>query len=204
MALTTKFEKELQKLFNRRTSWLRQAIGKNRPGRPHIFNRRKVAPKLYELGELAAEILVRRRGRKEIRRVVEGKRQWHVNRGKGHGIDAKRTQFRRWYDKAIGSRNCVYVFWATHECIYVGRTLRGQGRPSGWFDRYWFRPVKRIDIYSVTRPSEVPKAECLAVHLFDPSVNKNLPSIHKYTKKCPICEATKEIDRELKSIFRLR
>src|SRR5487761_1518869 len=96
MALTTKFEKELQKLFNRRTSWLRQAIGKNRPGRPHIFNRRKVAPKLYELGELAAEILVRRRGRKEIRRVVEGKRQWHVNRGKGHGIDAKRTQFPQW------------------------------------------------------------------------------------------------------------
>jgi hypothetical protein len=78
MALATEFEKKLQKLFDRRTSWLRKAIGKNRPGRPHTFSRRKVEPKLYELGELAADILVRRRGRKEFSRVVDGKRQWHA------------------------------------------------------------------------------------------------------------------------------
>jgi hypothetical protein len=204
MALATKFERELQKLFHRRTSWLRKAIGKNRPGRPHMFNRRRVEPKLNELGELAAKILVRRRARKEFRRVVDGKRQWHIKRGKGFGISAKGKKFKRWYEKYIGNKNCVYLFWSGKGCVYVGRTLRGKGRPVVWFDRVWFQPVSRIDIYSVPRRSEVPKAECLAVHLFDPSKNKNWPSIGSYTKKCPICRATKEIDHELKSIFRLR
>ena len=204
MALATKFERELQKLFHRRTSWLRKAIGTNRPGKPHIFNRRKVAPKLWELGELASEILVRRRARRQFRQSVDGKRQWHIKRGKGFGIDAKRTKFKQWYEKYIGNKNCVYVFWSGRKCVYVGRTLHGKGRPAGWFDRVWFQPVTRIDIYSVPRRSEVPKAECLAVHLFDPTENKNWPSINRYTKKCSICKATKEIDRELESIFRLR
>jgi hypothetical protein len=204
MALSTKFDRELEKLFNRRTSWLRQAIGKNKPGRPHVFNRKKVGPKLRELGELAAQIVARRRARKEFRRVVDGKRQWHVKRGKGFGIDAKRKTFKRWYDKRIGNKNCVYVFWSGKECVYVGRTSQGKWRPAGWFDRVWFQPVSRIDIHSVLRPSEVPKAECLAKHLFDPAENKNRPSIGSYTKKCPICEATKEIDHELRNIFRLR
>ncbi len=204
MGLATKFERGLQRLFYRRTSWLRQAIGKNRPGRPHVFNRKNVEPKLEELGELATQILVRRRARREFHKTVEEKRQWHVKRGKGHGIDPKRERFKRWYDKSIGNRNCVYVFWAPHECVYVGRTIRGHGRPAGWFDRVWFQPVTRIDIYSVRRQSEVPKVECLATHLFDPKENKNWPSIGRYTKKCPICKATREIDHELKSIFRLR
>src|SRR5712692_7604043 len=108
MALATKFEKELQKLFYRRTSWLRKAIGKNKPGRPHVFNRKKVEPKLNELGELATEILVGRRARRAFLRTVDGKRQWHVKRGKGFGIDEKKRRFGRWYDKHIGNKNCVY------------------------------------------------------------------------------------------------
>jgi hypothetical protein len=180
------------------------AVGKNKPGRPHIFNRKKAGPKLYELGVLATQILVRRRARPEFLRAVEGKRQWHVKRGKGFGIDAKRKRFKRWYEGHIGNKNCVYVFWSNKECVYVGRTSRGKGRPAGWFDRVMFQPVKRIDIYSVRRPTEVPKVECLAVHLFDPAENRNWPSIGRYTKKCPICKATKEIDKELQSIFRLR
>jgi len=204
MALTTKFERELGRLFYRRTSWLRKAIGKNRPGRPHVFNRRRVEPKLEELGELAAQILVKRRARREFLRAVDAKRQWHVKRGKGFGIDAKRKRFKRWYENHIGNKNCVYAFWSPKECVYVGRTLRGRSRPAGWFDRVWFQPVTRIDIYSMGRRSEVPKVECLAMHLFDPVQNKNWPSIGSYTKKCPICKATKEIDHELKSIFRLR
>jgi hypothetical protein len=204
MALTAKFERGLERLFHRRTSWLRKAIGKSRPGRPHVFNRKRVEPRLNELGNLAAEILVQRRGRKEFRRIVDGKRQWHVKRGKGFGIDAKRKRFKRWYERHIGNKNCVYVFWSGKSCIYVGRTLRGKGRPAGWFDRVWFQPVSRIDIHSVLRPSEVPKAECLAVHLFDPSENKNWPSFGSYIKECPICQATRDIGNELASIFRLR
>jgi hypothetical protein len=159
---------------------------------------------LYKLGELAVEILVKRRARMEFRGAYAAKRQWQVKRGKGQGVGAKQENFKRWYEKDVGNKNCVYVFWAKRRCVYVGRTLRGHGRPAGWFDRVWFQPVTRIDIYSVRTPTQVPKAECLATHMFDPAENKNWPSIGKYTKKCPICEATREIDHELNSIFRLR
>jgi len=204
MALTKQFERKLQKLFLKRTDWLRRAIGKKRPGRPHEFKKHKVAPLLDELGELALTILERRRARRELNRAVTGIRQWHVKKGKGHGFEAKQRNFKKWYKKHVGNKNCVYVFWHGKHCVYVGRTLRGHGRPSGWFDRVWFQPVNRIDIYSVRRPSEVPKVECLAMHLFDPSENDYWPAIGKYTKKCALCEATREIDKELKSIFRLR
>ena len=204
MALTKTFDRKLKSLFDRRTAWLRTAIGKKRPGRPHEFTKKKVGPKLDELENIAAEILVGRRARKEFRRSIDGMRQWHVKRGKGHGFRAKKESFGDWYDKKIGHKNCVYVFWAKKDCVYAGRTLRGKSRPVEWFDRYWFSRVTRIDIHTVRRQSEVPKVECLAVHLFDPTENTNWPSLEKYTKKCPICKATKAIDAELKSIFRLR
>ncbi len=204
MALVKRFDMELNKLFYRRTSWLKAAIGKKLPGRPHEFNRKQVYPMLDKLGEIAAAILVKRRARGEFSKIRDVKRQWQVKRGKGHGVDAKQESFKRWYKKHIGSKNCVYVFWARRRCVYVGRTLHGHGRPAGWFDRVWFQPVTRIDIYSISNPSRVPKAECLAMHLFDPAENDYWPSIGKYTKKCTICSATKEIEQELKSIFRLR
>jgi hypothetical protein len=204
MALATKFERDLKRLFDRRTSWLRMAIGKKRPGRPHNFNRRTVEPKLDALVELATTILVRRRALQEFRQVVDGKRQWHVKRGKGFGVAVKRDRFKEWYERHIGNKNCVYIFWSRKKCEYVGRTFRGKNRPAGWFDRAWFQSVTRIDIYSVPRRSQVPKAECLGIHLFDPRQNKNMPSFGKYTRRCAICEDTKEIGRELKSIFRLR
>src|SRR5439155_14713647 len=133
-----RFERELHKLFHRRTSWLRNAVGKKRLGRPPIFNRRKVEPKLDQLSEIAAQIVVRRRARRDLLRAVDGKRQWHVKRGKGFGVDVKKQRFKRWYDRRIGNRNCVYAFWSKKGCVYVGRTLRGHGRPAGWFDRIWF------------------------------------------------------------------
>lgn len=204
MALKKEFERKLEKLFLRRTSWLRQAIGKKRPGPPHIFNRKRVESALAELLVLAEEILVKERGRRQFVGTWDKKSQWHVKRGKGFGISAKQKTFRKWYDKKIGNNNCVYVFWAKRKAIYVGRTENGKGRPAGWFDRAWFQPATRIDIYSVKRKSVVPMAECLATHLFKPTENKNSSSTKKYAKKCPIHKASKEIREEVKSIFRLR
>ncbi len=135
MSLAKRFDRELFKLFYRRTSWLKAAIGKKLPGRPHEFNRKQVYPILDRLGEVAAEILIKRRARREFRQTHDVKRQWQVKRGKGHGVDAKQESFKRWYKKHIGSKNCVYVFWARRRCVYVGRTLHGHGRPAGWFDR---------------------------------------------------------------------
>jgi hypothetical protein len=204
LALATQFEQELYGLFHRRTTWLRKAIGKHRPGRPHEFTRKSVIPRLQDLSEIAAEIITGRRAKKEFRKAIEDKRQWQAKRGKGWDRYAKKESFRRWYERHIGSNNCVYVFWSDKTCEYVGRTIHGHGRPVGWFTVFWFHRVTRIDIYTVHRKSEVGKAECLAIHMFAPRQNQNLPSIQKYTKKCPICEAIREINYELGNVFRLR
>jgi hypothetical protein len=82
--------------------------------------------------------------------------------------------------------------------------MRGKGRPSSSFDKYWFSSVTRIDIYSVGAPTIVPKAECLAMHVFKPRRNAISSSHPKFSKRCPICAAEKEILRELNSIFPLR
>ncbi len=203
MALTKQFERGLEKLFHRRTAWLRRAIGKKRPGPAPSFTKAEVRPRLERLTQIARKILVRRRGRREFQRSVESKRRWHPKKGKGFGFKAKKAKFKRWYDREIGSRNCVYVFWSSGVCEYVGRTVRGKGRPVGWFDKFWFPSVTRIDVYAVRSPSLVPKVECLAIDQFNPRRNVNSASKPKYAKKCPVCSPTKEIRQELKVVFRL-
>jgi hypothetical protein len=64
--------------------------------------------------------------------------------------------------------------------------------------------VTRIDVYSLASPSVVPKAECLAIDLFEPSQNVYSSSKPKFSKKCPICSTEKKILAELKRLFPLR
>jgi len=203
MALAKQFENDLTKLFRRRTAWLSGAIGKRRSGPVPSFSKRKVGNELARLRLTARQILIKQRGRKEFESLVK-KRQWRVSSGKGFGRRAKKIAFCLWYDKFVKSNNCVYVFWSGRKCMYVGRTLRGKGRPSGAFDKYWFSRVTRIDVYSVASPAVVPKAECLAIDLFDPSRNIYSSAKPKFARKCPICSTEKKILAELKRIFPLR
>jgi hypothetical protein len=145
MALVKQFEDDLKELFLRRTAWLRGSIGKKTPGPPPAFTKKKVKGALERMTLTARQILIKQRGRKRFKSLVVLKRQWQVNSGKGFGRRAKKTAFRRWYDKSVRSNNCVYVFWSGRKCVYVGRTLRGKGRPSSSFDKFWFSSVTRID-----------------------------------------------------------
>jgi len=204
MAVAAEFDRELRKLFYRRISWLRAALGKGRPGPAPRFTKKRVAPVLEDLAYKARCILLKKRGREEFDKCYVAKRQWHVRNSKGWGRRAKGKAFRRWYVREIRSHNCVYVFWSGRKCEYIGRTVRGKGRPSSSFDKYWFGGVTRVDIYSVGNPSLVAKTECLAIDIFDPRRNLNSSSRPKYAKKCPICSAEREIRRELKTIFPLQ
>jgi len=165
------------------------------------FSKKKVKPLVTKTVELARAILVNDQARDDFGTVVASKRQWHV---RGFGRSAKKRGFKEWYAKRIQSHNCVYVFWSGRRCEYVGRTIRGRGRPSSQFDKFWFTGVTRLDIYSVVGPGSVPKAECLAIHLFDPRRNVNSASKPKYARRCPICHSEKRIKKELARIFPLR
>lgn len=111
MALTTQFDRDLRKLFYRRTAWLRAAIGKKSPGPVPAFAKNKVSPVLERLISIARKIQLKQRGRKEFQAAVFAKRQWQV-KNKGWGKPAKKKSFGRWYEKNIHVRNCVYVFWS--------------------------------------------------------------------------------------------
>lgn len=201
MALAKDFERGMDKLFRRRTGWLHRAIGKKQPGAPPKFTKAKVRPLLERVTQIARSILIQKRGRREFLRSVESKRQWRV---KGFGVEAKKAEFKGWYDREIDGKNCVYLFWSNKGCQYVGRTLHGKGRPVSSFEKFWFRSTTRIDIYTVRVAGLVSKAECLAIDRFNPRHNKNSAARPKYAKKCPVCSTTKKIRQDLKGLFRLR
>jgi hypothetical protein len=203
MAISTQFRKRLGKIFERRAAWLYSIFNKPKPGRPKKINRAHVNDAIDELQELASAGLADGYARKEFERSVKDKKSWHVKRGKGWGVSAKKSAFNDWYEVAFGNSSCVYILWKTTKCEYIGKSSNGGGRPSFHFEKFWFSGITRIDIYKLT-PRNLPAIECLAIHRFQPRRNKFRASAHKWTKKCPMCIVHKAIEDDVRSIFRLR
>lgn len=203
MSRAAEFRTELDHLFRRRTHWLRAAIDGARPGAPPTFSRAHVQRSIARLQDLASEALADSLARDEFDQAVEIRRSWHVKRGKGRGLE-KRSAFNRWFDEHIGSSSCIYVFWAGKTCVYVGKTTWGSSRPSSHFEKAWFLPVTRIDVYATRGTRVLPALECLAIHRFRPRRNRSRASAHKWTKRCPLCNTHMQIRDELRYIFRLR
>ena len=198
------FDRRLHKLFDDRTVWLRRAVRQRNPGRPPSFDRKKVSRTISALQELASQAVVKKAAQREFSQIVDKKKQWRVSNSKGWGWRAKRESFDSWFQLKIPYPNCIYVFWAGRKSRYVGRTVRGKGRPQSHFGKSWFPGITRIDIYSTSSPSQVPKLECLAIHRFQPRENGVKASFPKWAKKCPVCKVHKLIRQEIRTIFRLR
>ncbi len=202
--LRTQFDRRLDRLLRlRAASVKRQVLGGT--GAPPKLTRPRLRREIDKLEQLAREIFIRKYARKELAACVSTTRGWHPKTpGKGRGIAAKKENFREWYDWTVDSPNCVYVFWSRKRCEYVGRTVRGRGRPSAHLEKFWFRGVTRIDIHVVRRASDVPKVECLAIDRFEPRRNRVGSARQRYAPKCPVCSRSREVRRELWKIFRLR
>ncbi|MCJ7635825.1 hypothetical protein MUP77_25970 [Candidatus Bathyarchaeota archaeon] len=198
------FHRELDALFERRTSWLCKAVDKGIKSRPKVFDKNRRKQAIEHLQDLATDALANDMAKKEFNKIVDEKKQWQSSRGKGWSRDEKQEHFNDWFQKHIPFKNCIYIFWKKSYSEYVGRTLKGKGRPQSHFDKFWFNGTKRIDIYSTSLASEVPKLECLAIHRFRPKQNGAKASIPKWAKKCPVCEVHKLIREELNKIFALR
>lgn len=199
----SKFDRILSKLFDARTHGLRSQVWATRGAGPH-FTKPKIQKAIHQLQDLAESALLRSTDSKKILGNYNYKRQWHPKRGKGFGRPAKKQNFKQWYARRITTNNCVYVFWAGKRCLYVGRTLNGEGRPSSHFDKHWFGKATRVDVYGFNGKREVPRFECMFTHLSEPSYSRIKPASKKYYTPCPICAAQENIDLEIRSIFRLR
>jgi hypothetical protein len=203
MAHINKFENALDELFKKRTSWLRSAIGRKKTGPPPKITRRFVKNGISNLQEIASNALANKLAKSEFNKHALGKRAWHI---KGFVIDEKKSLFEEWFRKEFPNLiNCIYVFWGNEKFIYVGRTtVYGGSRPSSHFIKFWFKDVKRIDIFPSETASQTPKLECLAIHHFDPVRNKKKSATKKWTKKCPLCAIHKNIEEELRKTFKLK
>lgn len=199
---SAQFKKKLDSLFSKRSHWLQTVVWANRRGKPPKFDRPTVNRGVIDLQRLAEDALAKKYWRTELSNHVEEKRKWHK---KGRGREEQKNNFKKWFDEKFGSKNCIYIFQDSRgKCVYVGRTIVGGSRPAGHFEKYWFSKVRRIDVYSVKSYSQVPKIECLAIHLFEPQENKISATNPKWTKNCPLCEKKYYIKTELHSIFRLK
>jgi hypothetical protein len=199
MSRAVEFKKTLDGLFRDRSYWLRHVIGKGRPGAPPAFGRKKLRRAIQRLQELASEALASELARIEFADSVARKKSWHV---RGYGWRGRKRNFNTWFDEHIPYRSVVYVFWKQRQCIYVGKTRLGVGRPSNHFEKHWFTGVTRIDIYAVRGKRSLPCIECLAIHRFRPSENTNKAQSARWTTKCPLCKVHRGIKSEVESIFK--
>ena len=203
MAFSKSFDLELDRLFRQRTHWLRRELGTKKTGKPPRFKRKKVDAGIRKLQTIASEALAHKLAKSEFEEHVVSRKNYYV---KGRGPDDKKKQFEKWFAANFRrTKGLIYAFWGNHKkCIYVGRTGSHGSRPSSHFRIFWFRSVKRITIFVVRGQSHIPKLECLAIHDFQPTRNKNKAAKKKWTKACPLCRTRKNIESELRSIFSFR
>jgi hypothetical protein len=198
------FRRELDRLYQRRTHWLRVAVSGQRPGQPLSLKKAHVTKSIARLQGFASEALADKLARREFRASVKGKKSWHPKKGKGRDRDAKRKAFKEWFADHFGRGTYIYVFWSRRKCVYVGKTTKSGGRIAGHFEKHWFGSVTRIDVYQTNGRRGLPALECLAIHRFQPARNKFRAERKKWTRKCELCRVHRLIHDELKSIFRLR
>lgn len=203
MAFSKSFERELNSLFRQRTHWLRQELGSSGAGKPPEFSRKKVDAGISKLQTIASNALAKQLAKSEFDKHVASPKNHHI---KGHGPDNKKEKFEKWFTAHFSkTKGLIYSFWGNRKkCIYVGRTGSHGSRPSSHFEKFWFSGVKRVTIFAVNGQSHTPKLECLAIHHFQPTRNKNKAATKKWTKACPLCTTHKYIENELRNIFRLR
>jgi hypothetical protein len=198
-----RFDEALTDLWTRHTSPLKRDIWKKN-GRPAPLTPKKRDSIISEMEALVETELLKSDHVKELLDSWEHKKQWHHKIGKPHLLSERTKLFKKWYDEHITTKNCVYIFWNESECLYVGRTINGSGRPTQHFTKDWCKKTTRIDIYGFERRTEVPRFECLKTHSCDPKHSEIKPSRHKYDKHCPICKDQKHISRTLKDILRFK
>lgn len=104
------FTRELDRLFRRRTRWLKSVIGERRPGPLPTFNRKTVNRGIDKLQGIASVIFATQLAKQEFATYAPLKRSWQV---KSHRYEQKREIFDAWFKRKFGEhRNCVYIFGA--------------------------------------------------------------------------------------------
>ena len=196
------FNRRLDRLYEKRTGWLRTVLTVANPGPVPKLTKTQRERAISVLQDIASSALAKKMAQREFLGSGAKKKKWMT---KGRGTTAKLKEFRTWAKRKIDkSSGKVYIFWNGKKCCYVGRT-RGRGsRPSKHFKRGWFKGTTRIDVYMTPRNGDISRLECLAVHRYLPLRNKIKVAKENWTRRCPLCALHKKIKNEIRLIYRFR
>lgn len=200
MALVNQFARRLEDLWRRRTAELRALVVPRDSGQPLQFTRKRRDRLIDQAQEIATEVLLKREGRRELDRVVEGKRMWKM---KGHGTLDRGERMVAWARQHFRGP-IVYAFWRGGMCLYVGKGGGGWKRIRSYARSIYIREANWLEVFQIRGESQLPKAECLLTHLYEPRDNKVKAAEVRWGKACPICRKHDRIRAELKAIFKMK
>jgi hypothetical protein len=198
VALRTEFLSRLRRLMERRTDAIRRIVIPSK-GTPQKMDR-KIRDRLrVDLLDSASQILVRERAKKEFQRLT-GQRRLHFISGRG--VENRFSDLYFWARSNLRGP-IIYSFWKGRKCLYVGKG-KSHRRLRGYRNSHYLIAADSVRVWQVRSRNKLPGAECLAVHLFNPTKNTNKPARVKWGRKCPICRRHDELKSDLDSLLRLK
>lgn len=199
MALNKQFARRLDHLWHRRTDELRALVIPRGVGKPPSFTKQVRERMINELLDVASTILVRRQAKPEFDEIVKRRRLRFL---RGHGLLERGRGMIQWAGDTL-SGPIVYSFWRGKRCLYVGKGETWK-RLRAYEKSAYVQPGNSIEVFEITGPRQLGKAECLAKHLYDPRDNRVRPAKVKWGKKCPVCRKHDLVREELRGLFRMR
>lgn len=200
MALKTRFLAALDEALERRTEQLRRLIVPSDQGAPMKYTK-KIRDKMKrKLLLTASEVLVHEHAEKEFAKAV---REKHLRFIRGFGLQDRFDRIYRWAHKTFDGP-LVYAFWRGRQCLYVGKG-KSYRRLKHYEKSVYLIHADCIEAWEVNGKANLPRAECLAIHLFSPRDNKQKKAAKvKWGKSCPICERHDEAASEIAGLLKLK
>ena len=195
------FERKLDDLLRRWTENLRSLVRRRR-GRPVKFTKNLRERYTRELQVLTAGILRRQGAQAEFRNVLSGVQRRNLISNE----EAKHPEsIVSWARRTRGP--VIYSFWrGPKKCLYVGKAEQLASRLANYVQAWsrYFSPGITLKVHGVKSRSRLVKAECLAMHLYDPQRNGVKASHQKWAKACPICKTIDQVKNDLSSLLRIK
>ena len=205
MSKVKDFERALEKMWCCRKDDLIRLICLRR-GRPQEpLSRQNREKQIEKLQDLAEKILFHR-GKDELRKMTSPQRL------RIKGYSRRRSALDERWDRIIAWTNThapgsfVYCFHRNGDCLYVGRS-RSSGKrfiPYKQAKSILAQEATQLKVYPVRKKSQLAKAECLAIHLFNPDGNDRAAAHEKYSKECRICCIKEQVRQKVEDFFKLR
>ena len=113
------------------------------------------------------------------------------------------TEFFRWA-RRVSDGPIIYAFWREKKCLYVGKG-KSYRRLKHYEKSVYLIYADCVEAWEVGSKARLPRAECLAIHLFSPRDNKQKKAAKvKWGKSCPICKKHDEAASEIASLLKLK